>query len=198
MWIEIFKTGHRVDSKGRAKWWTIEDLDRVVNKYDPAWHEAPIVIGPLKDTSPAYGWIKSLKREGEILLGQVKDTVPELLKRIRDNLFEKRTVSFYPDFGLRHVGFLGIEAPILNLPSKINFKEGGIEMSFYYEKKDDPGMELHKKVMDLLNSPPHFDFCGRPIDREKITYNEAFNLVCQENPELAQQYVEQIRGHRKG
>ena len=47
MRFPVFRAGTHTDSAGKAKTWTEEDLDRMVSSYDPAGHEAPLVIGGL-------------------------------------------------------------------------------------------------------------------------------------------------------
>ena len=117
-WIPIFKTGRHTDSAGNIREWTEEDLDRIVGKYDPANHEAPIVIGHPEESAPAYGWAEKLKREGQILYAKARDVVPEFADMVKRGLFKKRSISLYPDLTLRHVGFLGATPPaVKGLPN---------------------------------------------------------------------------------
>jgi len=111
MWIEVFRTGTWTDSSGKEKTWTEEDLDTIISKYDPANHEAPIVIGHPKDNAPAYGWVESLKRDGAILSAKIKPTVNEFVDWVKQGLYKKISISLYGDNTLRHVGFLGGVAP---------------------------------------------------------------------------------------
>ncbi|MDR1659787.1 MAG: hypothetical protein LBR94_05540, partial [Desulfovibrio sp.] len=66
-WVCIARTGTFHDSQGRPHTFTAEDLDRISAGYDPAKAEAPLVFGHPKDSDPAYGWVRALKREGEKL-----------------------------------------------------------------------------------------------------------------------------------
>lgn len=110
-WIQIFKTGTHTDSNGNKKTWTRADLDHIVTSYNPANHEAPVVIGHPKDNAPAYGWVEALKRDGEMLLAKPKDLVSEFVEMLRKKMFKKRSMSLYPDGTLRHIGFLGAMPP---------------------------------------------------------------------------------------
>ncbi|WP_230339370.1 hypothetical protein [Paralysiella testudinis] len=58
--FEIFKAGTRTSADGKV--WHISDADvaRAAAVYDPAKHEAPIVIGHPKMDAPAYGWVPAL------------------------------------------------------------------------------------------------------------------------------------------
>jgi hypothetical protein len=110
-WMAVFKTGTHTDSAGNEKTWTEADLDHMVASYDPAGHEAPVVIGHPAANAPAYGWIEALKRDGKVLYAKPKDLVPEFVEMVRQGLFKKRSISIYPDGSLRHVGFLGAMPP---------------------------------------------------------------------------------------
>ncbi len=109
--LAVFKTGTHTDSKGSVSTWTEADLDKLVSSYDPKVHEAPAVIGHPKDDAPAYGWVKGLKREGDILFANVDPTVPEFIAWLQKGLYKKRSISVYPDGTLRHIGFLGAQPP---------------------------------------------------------------------------------------
>lgn len=111
MWISIFKIGEHTDSNGQTRDWTEKDLDEIVAQYKPEQHEAPIVIGHPQENAPAWGWVESLKREGEILWAKIKDLVPEFKEMLTKKMFKKRSISLYPDLTLRHIGFLGATPP---------------------------------------------------------------------------------------
>ena len=66
--FEIFRTGKHTSDKGITNEYTNEDLDKIASNYNPAEHEAPIVIGHPKTNAPAYGWIEKLQRVGNKLI----------------------------------------------------------------------------------------------------------------------------------
>ena len=57
--------------------YTVADLQKTVAAYDPAIHEAPIVIGHPRDNKPAWGWVRSLSATGDTLKTAWDTTVPE-------------------------------------------------------------------------------------------------------------------------
>jgi hypothetical protein len=131
--FQIFKAGKHVSAQGTAIAFTEDDLKAAVAAYDPAVHEAPIVVGHPKDNGPAYGWIKSLAfNEGAIEAEpiQVDESFAEMVQAGR---FKKRSASFYtPDspnnpkpgtFYLRHVGFLGAQPPAVKGLKDVNFAD---------------------------------------------------------------------------
>ena len=119
----VFRVGTHRDSEGNERTWTSADLDRMVSAYDPAHHEAPIVIGHPKDNSPAFGWVRGLKREDGTLYAAC-DLLPEFDEMAKKGLFKKRSISVYEDGTLRHIGFLGAKPPAIKGLPDIRFGEG--------------------------------------------------------------------------
>ncbi len=124
MWIEVFKTGTWTDSAGNTRTWKEEDLDKIATRYNPAEHEAPVVVGHPKDNAPAYGWVEALKREGNVLKAKLKQLVPEFVEMVKKGMFKKRSISLYPDLKLRHIGFLGAQPPAVKGLADVQFGEG--------------------------------------------------------------------------
>ena len=58
--IHIFKPGQHTSSQGQVLAFTEDHLKASVTAYDPALHEAPIVIGHPKENAPAWGWVSAL------------------------------------------------------------------------------------------------------------------------------------------
>jgi hypothetical protein len=122
--VAILKTGTYTDSAGKEHTFTEADLDTMVAKYNPAEHEAPEVIGHPKTNAPAWGWVKGLKREGELLFYEPDKRVSEFQEMINRGMFKKRSASFYPDLTLRHVGWLGAQPPaVKGLPDPATFAD---------------------------------------------------------------------------
>jgi len=199
-WFEIFKVGTHTNSAGDTREWTLEDLEKIASSYDPKNHEAPIVIGHPEHDSPAYGWIEALKVEGDRLLAKPKQLIEDFKEWVRAGRYKKVSMALYPDFTLRHVGFLGAVPPAVKGLAGFEEREGitiyfsdlkgGLEMS---NLKVDPGKEIEKRIKEVLKNPSLFvDRYGRRFS-EKITYSEALNFVQIEDPELAQQFAESLR-----
>lgn len=109
-WIELFRAGNYGD-KGT---YTVADIDRMVRGYDPAKHEAPVVMGHPEHDAPAYGWVESLKRVGDVLMGKLKQVPAQFEELVKQGRFKKRSISLYRGEdgpSLRHVGFLGALPP---------------------------------------------------------------------------------------
>jgi hypothetical protein len=119
----VFRAGVHTDSAGKVRAFTPADLDHIVSSYDPARHEAPVVIGHPEDNSPAFGWVRGLNHEDGTLYANA-DLYPDFERMVRDGLFKKRSISLYEDGTLRHIGFLGARPPAIKGLPDIRFHEG--------------------------------------------------------------------------
>jgi hypothetical protein len=120
VFIEMFRAGPQISSTGQKMVFTEDDLEQVVNTYNPGKHEAPLIIGHDQDDgTPALGWVRKVWRKGKELWGKVELT-PKAENLIRDGVFKKVSSSFYlPDaetnptpgnLALRHLGLVSIPA----------------------------------------------------------------------------------------
>lgn len=120
VFIEMFKAGPQISSTGQKMVFSEEDLEQVVNSYDPVHHEAPLIIGhDQEDGTPSLGWVQKVWRKGAELWGKVELT-PKAEKLIKEGVFKKVSSSFYlPDastnptpgkLSLRHLGLVSIPA----------------------------------------------------------------------------------------
>jgi len=110
--IEVFRTG----DYGPKGAYAPEDLARIAEDYDPAWHEAPVTVDHRQD-GPAFGWVAGLRCAGEVLVARLKDVHESLREWIRQGAYKKRSVELYRTFArtgrpyLRAVSFLGACPP---------------------------------------------------------------------------------------
>lgn len=129
---------------GQALSFAESDLQATVSAYDPAVHEAPLVVGHPKADLPAYGWVQSLQFSEGGIDATPKEVNPDFADMVAAGAFKKISASFYsPDapqnpvpgvYYLRHVGFLGAQAPAvkgLRSPSFADSEEGVVEFSEY-------------------------------------------------------------------
>lgn len=119
--LHIFKPGTHTAMSGVSFDFSEFDLAATVKAYDPALHEAPLVIGHPKHDAPAAGWVKSLSVAAEGLIAVPHEVDVAFAELIAKKSFKKISASFYhPDaannpvpgvYYLRHVGFLGAQPP---------------------------------------------------------------------------------------
>lgn len=140
--LQIFKAGRHVAMSGDALNFSESDLQASAEAYDPALHEAPIVVGHPKGDAPAYGWIKSLSFQDGGLEAGPHQVDPQFAEMVAANRFKKISASFYAPsapqnpvpgvYYLRHVGFLGAQPPAvkgLRTPEFADAEDGVIEFS---------------------------------------------------------------------
>ena len=117
--------------------WRERPLIATANAYDPARHEAPLVIGHPRADAPAWGWVGGLTADGGGLFAAPRQLDPAFAEMVRAGRFKKVSASFYtPDsphnpvpgvYYLRHVGFLGAQPPAVKGLAPVNFAEGDTE-----------------------------------------------------------------------
>ncbi|MBU1230253.1 MAG: hypothetical protein KKA55_08085 [Proteobacteria bacterium] len=132
--IHIFRPGTQTDVSGTTLAFTEAMLEASAKAYDPALHEAPLVVGPPQTDAPAYGWVQALAFSQSGLAASPHQVDPEFAELVRAGRFKKISASFYtPDspqnpvpgvFYLRHVGFLGAAAPAVKGLKPVAFAAG--------------------------------------------------------------------------
>lgn len=140
--IEIFRPGSHTAMSGETIGFTEAELRASAAAYDPALHEAPIVVGHPSHDGPAYGWVKSLNY-AESLEAEPDQVEPQFAELVEAGRFKKVSAAFYrpnspanPKPGvyyLRHVGFLGAQPPAIKGLKQIEFADGDddvVEVAF--------------------------------------------------------------------
>ena len=135
--IAIARAGSFIDSQGRPQRFSEADLDAIATSYNPRNREAPLVFGHPAVSDPAFGWVKSVHREGKKLFAQIAQIPDEVRKLVQDGRYRYVSMSLMPDRKtLRHVGLLGAAVPAIdglgpvslsgdNDAITINFSTGG-------------------------------------------------------------------------
>ena len=137
--IHIFRPGRHTSMQGATIDFGEGDLIATAKAYDPARHEAPLVIGHPRADAPAWGWVGGLTADEGGLFATPRQLDPAFAEMVRAGRFKKVSASFYtPDsphnpvpgvYYLRHVGFLGAQPPAVKglAPVPVNFAEGDTE-----------------------------------------------------------------------
>ncbi|WP_413207980.1 hypothetical protein [Rhodospirillum sp. A1_3_36] len=134
MRLHIFKSGTHTAENGQTLAFTESDVAATARAYDPATHEAPVVVGHPKSDGPAYGWVKGLSSGPEGLVADVDQVNPTFQELLEKGAYKKVSAAFYPPDGrgnpkpgtyyLRHVGFLGAQPPAIKGLKAIQFAGG--------------------------------------------------------------------------
>lgn len=138
--LHIFKAGRHTAMSGARLAFSESDLAASAAAYDPALHEAPLVIGHPKHDMPAYGWVKTVSfSDGDEFSDASLYAVPaqvnaDFADMVAAGAFKKISASFYPPnapsnpvpgvYYLRHVGFLGAQPPAIKGLAQVAFADG--------------------------------------------------------------------------
>ncbi len=136
MRIHVFRAGTHTASNGRTITFSEAELRDIASVYNPALHEAPLVIGHPRTDDPAYGWVKRIEYvEGEGLYVEAHQVEPAFAELVRQGRYKKISISLYlpdaPDnpapghYYLRHVGFLGARAPAVKGLRPVELSDAG-------------------------------------------------------------------------
>ncbi len=131
--IHIFRAGRHVAMSGAELDFAEADIRAAAEAYDPAVHEAPLVVGHPRTDAPAYGWVRGLSADGGDLHASVGDLDADFARLVKAGRFRKVSASFYPpaakanprpgSYYLKHVGFLGAQPPAVKGLREVAFSQ---------------------------------------------------------------------------
>lgn len=132
--IEIFKAGVHTSMQGEELAFAEADIAASAAAYDPALHEAPLVVGHPRHDAPAYGWVQSLTVVGDVLAARPRQVDASFAEMVGAGRFKKISASFYPPqakanpvpgvYYLKHVAFLGAQPPAVKGLKPVEFAAG--------------------------------------------------------------------------
>ena len=158
--LQIFRAGRHVAMSGQALEFSEADLAATCAAYDPAKHEAPLVIGHPSHDLPAYGWVQSIKISNGGMDASPTQVNPAFAEMVKDGAFKKISASFYsPDapnnpvpgcYYLRHVGFLGAQAPAVKGLRQPSFADDEAGVVTFGEYDDATNAGLWRNLREFL------------------------------------------------
>ncbi|MDF5715856.1 MAG: hypothetical protein PUP93_18725 [Rhizonema sp. NSF051] len=146
--IEIFKTGTHTANNGVTRTYDMNDLQEVVDTYDPSYFKAPLIFNYFSDDphstlgyddraiekSPfAFGYPEALKISGDRLVAEFNKISPEFVQWNKDGKILSVSASLYPEnyshnpygdkLSLRHIAALGTEPPAVKGLTPLSLNE---------------------------------------------------------------------------
>lgn len=192
--MHIFTAGTRPDAHGQLVTITKADLVKSAEVYDPAKHEAPIVIGHPRLDAPAYGWVQSLRANGQDLEATPQQLDPAFSELVQAGRYKKISASFYApesevnpvpgSFYLRHVGFLGAAPPSVKGLKQVEFaeqEEGVVEFS---EWMDSSFLSFFRGLRDFMIDQFGLEQADKVIAPWMLENLQAELVIKQVTPEI--------------
>ena len=132
--FEVFKAGKYPQGK-----FTKKEIAQIAKNYDPKFCEAPITIDH-QQSGPAYGWVETVKANGDKLKVAFKDVPQEFEKDVNDGKYKKVSVELYKNLEgkgayLKAVSFLGAATPQVKGLEPIKFMEAESD-TYEFESED--------------------------------------------------------------
>ncbi|EBD9815346.1 peptidase [Salmonella enterica] len=160
--IHIFRAGTHTDMHGRRINFSDADLNEIAQNYNPALHEAPVVVGHPKTDAPSYAWVRGIKKDRDGLKAEPRDIDPQFAELVKNRRYSKVSASFYcPDspgnptpgkYYLRHVGFLGAQPPAIKGLKPVSFAEDEEGVVEFADWSLQTTASLFSRIRDFLIS----------------------------------------------
>ena len=131
---EVFKAGTYPQGK-----FTKKEIAQIAKNYDPQFCEAPITIDH-QQSGPAYGWVETVKADGDKLKVSFKEVPEEFEKDVNDGKYKKVSVELYRNLAIPQVK--GLEP--------IKFMESEAD-TFEFNAEDEPEQFSEQEIEDLKN-----------------------------------------------
>ena len=207
--FQLFKTGTHTAANGATLTFSERQLKAAVAAYDPALHEAPIVVGHPKDNAPAFGWIKSLNFSDGVVTANPDQLNEDFAELVKAGSYKKRSASWYlPDapnnpkpgtLYLRHVAFLGAQPPAIKGLKDVSFsdaEEGVIEFGEWEDRS------AFGSLASLLRSLRDWLIADRGLEEaDKVLPNweiDSVKRAYDSPPDLKPQTTEPVTNYQEG
>lgn len=178
--LHIFTAGTHTDQAGNKVTLTAADIAASAAAYDPARHEAPLVVGHPRTDDPAYGWVASAFAEGADLHADPAQVDPAFAEMVGAGRFKKISSSFYaPDapanpvpgvWYLKHVGFLGAQPPAVKGLRAVAFAEGDAGVIEFADWAATSNAGLWRRLRDWLIGKEGMEVADQVLPDHEINY----------------------------
>lgn len=202
--LNIFRAGTWTANNGQMLTFSESDVAATAISYDPAKHEAPLVIGHPATDDPAYGWVDTLESAVSGLEATPRNVDPEFAAMVNAERFNRISASFFmPDstsnpvpgvYYLRHVGFLGAAAPAVKGLRKPSFdlsdNAGTVTIEFSSPVIEVPTVAEPTKDQPANGGAVDYAAKSNALEIENATLKAA---LAQREAEIAATQAQQLR-----
>jgi hypothetical protein len=158
--IEVFRAGSHTDINAVQVNFSEADLQAIADSYDPAVHEAPLVVGHPKLDNPAYGWARRFVVQGSVLFAEPYQVEEQFGNLVNEGRFKKVSLAMYsptaasnPKPGTwypKHVGFLGAKAPAVKGLKSVQFGEAEEGVHCFGDYAETAILGMLRRMRDFL------------------------------------------------
>lgn len=146
---EVFKAGKYPQGK-----FTKKEIAEIAKNYDPKFCEAPITIDH-QQSGPAYGWVDTVKADGDKLKVAFKDIPESFEKDVNDGKYKKVSVELYRNLEgkgayLKAVSFLGAATPQVKGLEPIKFMESESDV-YEFNSNEESEQFSEEEIVELKN-----------------------------------------------
>lgn len=146
---EVFKAGKYPQGN-----FTKKEIAEIAKNYDPKFCEAPITIDH-QQSGPAYGWVDTVKADGDKLKVAFKDIPESFEKDVNDGKYKKVSVELYRNLEgkgayLKAVSFLGAATPQVKGLEPIKFMESESDV-YEFNSDEEPEQFSEEEIVELKN-----------------------------------------------
>lgn len=195
-WMEIFRAGD-YGEKGN---YSEADIQQLADSYDPAKHEAPVVLGHPKPASgaPAYAWVSKLKNVAGTLMAKLHQVEPAFRESFLAGRYKKRSIALYRSadgkYGLRHLGFLGADVPEVKGLADAAFSQAEFQSIDFDE--ENKMLEDTKSIADRVKEALREIFAGTPAAQPAFSEDRVKDLILAENKKTEAKFAADLAAER--
>jgi hypothetical protein len=122
-WVDVMRTG-TFSPQGKAAYTvTTELLDNCIALFSNGERRIPLVFGHPKTNAPAYGWVSSLRRVGDVLQAQFSQVHDDAKTLVENAYYKNVSVSLNQTGGIAHIGLLGAVQPAIPGLKEVQFSD---------------------------------------------------------------------------
>ena len=194
-WMEIFRAGN-YGEKGN---YSEADIQQLADSYDPAKHEAPVVLGHPKPASgaPAYAWVSKLKNVAGTLMAKLHQVEPAFRESFLAGRYKKRSIALYKSadgkYGLRHLGFLGADVPEVKGLADAAFSQEEFQSIDFDEENTmaDDNKSIADRVREALR-----EMFGTPTPQPAFSEDRVRDLILAEQKKTEARFTADLAAER--
>lgn len=191
-WIEVFKAGNHTTMDGKAVSYAVEDVRRIVDKFNESGMKAPIVLGHPKIDDPAYGWVSKLKEVGGTMLAYAEYVTDKVKEAVDKGMFRNVSIALVGD-RLRHVGLLGAALPAVEGLAPVKFGADERFETFTMDMQAGGREDLFTAIKDFLKEFIGSEMKGKPKQEDDMDETKLKEMFAAQGDAMKATFAEMLK-----